>query len=207
MQFGARLAYVTFHTENSELFVARHPGEREKFCAFLARSAAYGRTLAPRLKFTTYNTPRHDDALVRCMTRGMDLIGAAAIAEFPGADEKSFERAVARMIQLSAGRKLAIVEMGWPSATKLGSSPDIQKKRIQSMLATLGRHAAQIEFASIYTVFDEDRAIARRWIAAAFPTPPWTAAQRAALLEWFTSLGLKTIDMRPKPAWDALVAQ
>jgi hypothetical protein len=199
--FGERLDYVTLHAENAEVYFVDHPEQQESFCQLLSAAAVYGRQVSPHVQFGVYSTPRHPDELVRCMNRDMDFIGVAAVAEFPGAKIDEVEQRVQRMSGLAEGRKLALVEVGWPSSAFLGTSEAEQAQVVERILTLLGERAGQIEFASYYTVYDEDRAIAEQWIGGLYPEPDQDK-ERRALLEWVTSLGLQTIDKKPKPAWD-----
>jgi hypothetical protein len=200
--FDDRLRRVVLHTEAASTMLDAGSPEREAYCALLETAIAQLHAARPGLRVGTYASGYDDDDFLRCINRRTDFFGVSINLAPPDEGIDAFRAQLNRARALAAGRPVAVVEAGFPSSERLGSSEAIQAAFVGEVFDAVDADRASIEYVSFYTVFDEDPVIARAWIDATFPD--WTQELRDALFEWVTTLGLVTHDGRPKPAWKAL---
>jgi hypothetical protein len=186
-----------------------HPNEVEAYLTFSDAAAAAIRRHAPNARVA--NTCTYDaldqvgEQLVQELNRSTDLVAWQWYDNGPdgSVQELSDLEAGFQRWEAVAGAKPTLVsEIGLPSATLAGSSEQMQAQRVEELFDVLSRRdRSRCEGAVWLGLNDWDPAILEPWTAGQFPQ----LASSKPFLAFLTSLGLRTLDDSPKPAYDAWV--
>jgi hypothetical protein len=192
-----QVAYISIANE-ADVYFSAHPSQLPAFLRFANAEISQLRRLLPWAKVgvtVTYNglATAHPQ-----VARTLARLGNATIATYyPLAggyrvrSPRSPLRDIPRMIRLSHGRKLVLQEAGYPSTTRLGSSPSAQAAFVRNVFTAWARAPRSIPFLSFYSLFD---------------LPARDCATHSDQTAFLCSLGLRDRDGRPKPAWKAFQA-
>ena len=198
---GEAQAYHLFlraGANEADVYFSAHPSQLPAFLGFAHVEISQLRRLLPWAKVgvtVTYNGLAGDHPQVaRTLAR---LGNATIVTYYPLAggyrvrSPRSPLRDIPRMIRLSHGRKLVLQEAGYPSTTRLGSSPSAQAAFVRNVFTAWARARRSIPFLSFYSLFDP---------------PARDCATHSGQTAFLCSLGLRDRDGRPKPAWRAFQA-
>ena len=201
-----RVSHLTLHAEGMLEYFAAHPTHRDDFCSLLEDAIAFVHRHAPDVRVGVYWRYEDDDpALFANINRATDYAAVATALNPPGDRPQKIASIVQRYLAASPGKPVALVELGYPAAARLGSSEEAQRAFVESAAAYLRTvDPGRLEFVAWYTIFDEDRALLEPIADSLFSGQP---AAKEDFLAWITSLGLQTLDGRRKPGWTQLVKE
>jgi hypothetical protein len=189
--------YVSIANEADAYFGA-HPCELPAFLRFARSEIAELRRLAPWVKVGVTVTYAGLTSARPRIARKLSALGDIEILTYyplAGGYRMRSPRAplhdLPRMVRLGGGRSLVIQEAGYSSAPRLHSSPAAQARFVRNLFAAWDRFPRAIPFLSIYSLFDLPANDCRRGSEA---------------VAFLCSLGLRSRDGRPKPAWRAFRA-
>jgi hypothetical protein len=189
-----QVRYLSIANE-ADVYLGAHPAQLPAFVRFSRREIAEAHRLVPWAKVGVTVTYVGLTAADPHVARTLARLGDATIATYyplAGAYRMRPPRAplddIPRMVRLSHGRPLVLQEAGYSSARRLGGSPRAQATFVDSVFAAARRTPRAIPFLSFYTLFD---------------LPEAACEDRSEAVTFFCSLGLRTGDGRPKPAWSA----
>lgn len=202
-RFRTGLTHVILHTEGAPTYFAEHPDRLAGYCTLIAEATAHIHATFPGVRVGAYQADG-DAAPIACLVSPMDFFTAALTCD--GQKPNSDLRAqLDRGLALAAGKPVVFNEASCATSAYLGSSESLQTATIRELFEFLDAHPTSIELAAVYTVFDEDKTITRGWVDATFPD--WPQELRDGLVEWASSLGLRTHLDVAKPGWNELVAR
>ena len=155
-----QVAYISIANE-ADVYFSAHPSQLPAFLRFTHVEISQLRRLLPWAEVgvtVTYNGLAGDHPQVaRTLAR---LGNATIVTYYPLAggyrvrSPRSPLRDIPRMIRLSRGRKLVLQEAGYPSTTRLGSSPSAQAAFVRNVFTAWARAPRGIPFLSFYSLFD-----------------------------------------------------
>lgn len=193
--------YITLHVEGATEYFAENPSHRDGFCGFMSEAVDVIHAARPDLLVGVYwRYEDRDESLRDCAAASADYLGLAFVLNPPG-DGLDDVPAILDWYLESTSQPVAIVEAGWPSATRFSSSEEIQAEFVNVLFEAVSARRDRIPFVSYYTVYDEDRDIATAWVGQLFPDLP--EEMRQELVDWVCSLGLLRADGTEKPSWTA----
>jgi hypothetical protein len=192
-----QVGYVSIANE-ADVYLSAHPRELPAFVRFAHAEIAELHRLLPWAKVgvtVTYNgLVARDPRVARTLAR----LGTATIVTYyplTGGyrvrSPRSPRRDLPQMLRLAHGRKLVVQEAGYPSATRLGSSPSAQATFVRTVFSAWARAPRRIPFLSFYSLFD---------------LPARDCTTHFDQTAFLCSLGLHDRTGRPKPAWAAFRA-
>lgn len=141
------------------------------------------------------------DARVSLLTASHDarLVTYYADGNFGGGTSGSIESDLQRMLAYADGKPLVLKECGYPTGPALSGSRGGQAAFLRNLFQAWDEHAPEIPLIVLSRMFDGVRADCADQ-AAYYGLPG-----DSAFIQFLCTLGLRTVDDRAKPAWDALV--
>ncbi|WP_146460514.1 hypothetical protein [Rubripirellula tenax] len=106
----------------------------------------------------------------------------------------SIEADFAEMIVFAEGRPIHLLEAGFPSGSACGSSLDIQAQFVDAMFAAWDKHVEALPVVNFVWTCDLSQ-------AEVDTMTKYYGVELPAFAEYLGTLGLRTRDGNPKPAW------
>ncbi len=212
--FGTELAYLSFGTDVDRFLSQANTSDRSACTALIEQALSYAEAHPKRPPATqigvTFSAPGLVGALLPETQALLRQSAAAVVTNFPL--DASFQalsvsnataqlQAVADAVgQAAPGLPLVVQELGYPSATLVGSSLDAQQQFFQAAFSLLSARRDRFPFVNLYASADPDEAECEREAVT------YGAAGDPFLIAARCSLGLKDASGVDKPAWAAVLA-
>lgn len=193
-----------------DVYFEKNPAELGPYLSFYHQAHAIVRRYYPQARIgitVTY------EGLIKGRSEIIRQVVAASDAAFftlyPIIDLKpettdSINGHLDRLTAAAQGKDIYLQEVGFPSASGLGSSEQMQAEVFATMIPAIEARP-QIKLASIFLLHDLDPKLCRGLVGYyGFTEAPTALA--TALYDFLCSLGVRRLDGSAKPAWD-VVAQ
>lgn len=195
-----------------DVYFEKHPDELDGYLAFYRAATPYLRQAFPDAKLGMSVT---FDGLHKGRQASIAKIIAASDAAFvtfypPGVySDDAISSAITGLDEIIAaaqGKDVYLQEVGYPSASiPAGLTPEKQAEFFRTVLPAINQRS-QIKLAAIFAMHDIDSVTCDR-LTGYYGFAGAPKAALAGFRTFLCSLGLRQADGKPKPAWDAVVAQ
>jgi hypothetical protein len=202
----AELSHLVIGNEVNIYLGARPQSEWDSYAAFIAAGVAHVNASRPSIdvgisvSFGGLSDPR-----LTALTATTDVryvtyyyIGN----EFGGTPADNVADDFATMVAYAGDQPLVLKEYGYPSGPATGGSESGQADFIRETFAVWDAHADRVPFIMFSIMFDRDRETYCVPTAAYYGFPG-----DESFIQFLCTLGLRTYDDQPKPAWTELAAQ
>jgi hypothetical protein len=208
----SKVKYVALGNE-VDVYLSQHPDQWSAYATFFEDAAAYIHTVAPNVLVGVTATY---DGLIGPNASLMATLNAASdvwIATYYPIDGYFVPRGpgaalteLPRLANLTGGKPLVIQEVGYPSASALGSSEQDQAQFIANVFQvwrTLGGN--QVPFVNFVSLHDTTPSVCAQY-ALYYGVGP-LGGDVNNFKAYFCSLGIRRSDGTPKPAWNTFLRQ
>jgi len=205
-RFGDKVTYLVIHAEGAYTYFDRYPKQLGDYCQFIKEIGEHIKRQNPHSKVGLNTDPHNKDDFLARMGEVTDYM-AYDFMKLPGHIDRpsDLERMVKRLIRLANGKKIAIQNGGWSTSSVENSSDEQQVEFIREFYRVLYEYRDKIEYASFYTVYDDDTTITGPIYRAMFPDYPESFVKK--MVESNGRFGVFRHDGTPKPGWYELKKQ
>jgi hypothetical protein len=203
--FDGRVAYLSIGNE-VDVFLGTDSAAWASYQRFYDSAAAYARLRDPSLKVgvTASSAAIEGPAasLLASLNRSSDFIALTYYplnADFTVRPPSTVTADLQKMLAFSAAKPLVLQEVGYPAAPLLGSSGTAQAAFVRNVFSAWHDAQGRIPLLNFFLMHDVAPAQCDAW------GQYYGLANSANFKAYVCSLGLRSADGAPKPAWDALV--
>jgi len=189
-----------------DVYLSLHPAEWPAYKSFYQDAVSYLHQRAPSLKLgvtTTYSGANGIDSLnVRHLNDSSDVFILTYYPignQFAPRQPSVVATEIAQMISLAQGRPLILQEVGYPTATSLGSSEQAQAQFVANVFGAWQTHGTAIPFLNFFCMHDFTRGQCDS-LAQYYGSP-----SNQPFKDFLGSLGFRAVNGTPRMAWQAFV--
>ena len=195
--------HLVLHTETAGPFFGNDADSSDfrDYCDFISEAAMFIRSKAPNMKVGIYGTKSESRDILSCLNRSTDFFGISYLADRGDSDHLSN---LTELINQAGEKPVALIEVGIPTAPRLGGSEEKQSEFVQLLFKLLATEGDHVLFLSYYQFIDEQESVTSAYVPILFPQ--FTQEQQQDLIAFLSSLGLHRADRSPKPAWQLFLA-
>lgn len=178
-----------------------------RYQAFFEATAAYARGLRPGLpvgvKVTMGGLTGERRALAQALNAQADLV---LVTYYPLDDDfgvrppQRVHQDLARLATLYPNRPIGVLEAGYPSSVRLGSSEALQAQFVRQIFRAWDLHAAQVTMLNFTWLTDASAASVDAWTE-------YYGLRDDRFAAYLATLGLRRAGGQSKPAFEALAAE
>lgn len=202
----AELTHLVIGNEVNVYLGARPQSEWDAYAAFVAAAVAHVEATRPDIEVgVSVSFGGLPDPRLTAMTASTDVryvtyyfIGN----EFGGTPADNLTDDFTTMLAYAGDQPLVLKEYGYPSGAATGGTEAGQADFIRETFAVWDAHADRIPFLMFSIMFDRNRTTYCEPTAAYYGFPG-----DESFIQFLCTLGLRTYDDQPKPAWTELAAQ
>jgi hypothetical protein len=212
--FGPELAYLSFGTDVDRFLAQATSNDRAACATFIQQAVSYAKAHPKRLATTqigvTFSMPGLSGTRLPETAILLRASDAAVVTNYPldaSFHALSVSAAAAQLTtvanavaEAAPGLPIVVQELGYPSATLVGSSADLQQKFYRAAFTVLSAERDRFPFVNLYASADADDAECEREAVT------FGAAGDPFLIAARCSLGLKDASGAAKPAWATVLA-
>jgi len=211
--FGSELVFLSFGNEVDRYLGRASASQGEAFVRLAQHLLDHARASSARPSALRVGVTLSVEALVAASDANAALISASdvVVASYlpredgvrPPAPSAPATDLVALLSSLAVDGgptpPIVLQQVGYPSASEVGSSPEAQRSFFDSLFQTVAGHREQFPFVSVYALHDlAGQACSMEVEAYALASDPNAEA-------FFCSVGLRTASGAPKSAWNAVL--
>jgi hypothetical protein len=212
--FGPELAYLSFGTDVDRFLAQANSTDRSACAAFMRQTVSYAKAHPKRLATTqigvTFSMPGLSGTRLPEADALLHASDAAVVTNYPldaSFHALSVSAAAAQLTTVAdavanatPGLPIVVQELGYPSATFVGSSAALQREFYQAAFSVLSAQRDHFPFVNLYASADADNGECERQAAT------FGAAGDPFLIAARCSLGLKDSSGAAKLAWATVLA-
>ncbi len=199
-RYGDVIRMAVLRTERCAPYFESNPQRLRSYREFLQSAAAHWKKIAPGVPLSLGVDFLDSPKLVHLLAEGVDRLAVGFDPSATHVHPRYLREEVVKLLALCAGRKVALMETGFPSSQMVDSSEERQAQFVRELFDALQLSRTTLEWITWWSLRDDEPSL-------------WTGDRRAirtpgATAHWLrgrASCGLLRRDFSAKPAAAAWV--
>jgi len=202
---GDELAYLVIANEVDIHLSSRDAGYQDAFAAFFAAGVAHVHAARPGLPVglsLTHRAILDDDADLRAIAGQGDVLFVTyyQTGNLGGDPTEPFAYSLDRFVAYADGKPVVMKELGYATGPALGGSPEGQAAFWTEVFLAWDEQVEAVPYLMVSRMFDGVRAECEATAMA------YGLGGNEAFIQFLCTLGIRTVDDLPKPAWDRVAS-